>query len=82
MLSTPILKHSCRRSPCRIPAEKKTAQILEGDVPSPLKPPQGCHFHTRCPQAMDKCKSQVPILKSYSSNENEHLVSCHLLEDK
>ena len=63
------------------PNRKKTAKALQGDVPSPLTPPSGCHFHTRCPHATEKCKSQRPKLINYSSSENEHLVSCHLLED-
>ena len=49
--------------------------ILTGEVPSPLNPPSGCHFHTRCPFAWDKCSVDEPELKEVSSN---HFVSCHL----
>jgi peptide/nickel transport system ATP-binding protein len=64
------------------PRRKKSAQILQGDVPSPLNPPKGCHFHTRCPHASEKCKQQAPSLSNYTKNDAEHLVSCHLLDDK
>jgi len=49
---------------------------IEGDVPSPINPPSGCPFHTRCFKAEDICKEQVPLLKSFDDN---HMVSCHLL---
>jgi oligopeptide transport system ATP-binding protein len=47
--------------------------ILAGDVPSPVYPPQGCHFHTRCHQALDICCKQEPELKDIG---NEHWVAC------
>ncbi|MGE3759590.1 MAG: oligopeptide/dipeptide ABC transporter ATP-binding protein [Pseudobdellovibrionaceae bacterium] len=37
--------------------------ILTGDVPSPISPPQGCHFHPRCPMAIEECKKVVPPLE-------------------
>ncbi|MEI6876283.1 MAG: ABC transporter ATP-binding protein [Spirochaetota bacterium] len=49
--------------------------ILQGDVPSPSKPPPGCHFHTRCPQAMDVCRKVDPKLVDAGAG---HLVACHL----
>jgi oligopeptide/dipeptide ABC transporter ATP-binding protein len=48
---------------------------LEGDVPSPLNPPAGCHFHTRCPKVMDKCKQVEPPRVEI---EKDHIVWCHL----
>jgi oligopeptide/dipeptide ABC transporter ATP-binding protein len=52
--------------------------VLKGDVPSPINPPPGCSFHTRCPYVKDICKNEIPVLKEYSkSDENEHLISCH-----
>ena len=61
--------------------DKQTKRIvLEGDVPSPVNPPSGCPFHPRCPKAQDICKSQVPPLKKYSTNGNEHYASCHLID--
>ncbi|HEX3101630.1 MAG TPA: ABC transporter ATP-binding protein, partial [Pyrinomonadaceae bacterium] len=47
--------------------------ILKGDVPSPIDPPTGCHFHTRCPFAIDDCKKQVPQLAEIKPN---HFSSC------
>ncbi len=52
--------------------------VLEGDVPSPINPPSGCSFHTRCPDAKPECSTQVPRPINLGSAELEHLVSCHL----
>lgn len=49
--------------------------ILEGDIPSPVNPPSGCRFHTRCPYATEQCKTAVPELASVGE---EHKVACHL----
>jgi peptide/nickel transport system ATP-binding protein len=49
--------------------------VLQGDVPSPIKPPPGCHFHTRCPIAEARCKVDVPVLKPLSPTQS---VACHL----
>jgi len=49
--------------------------ILTGDVPSPINPPAGCHFHTRCPYAMRRCRQDVPQLREIKPG---HLASCHL----
>lgn len=51
--------------------------ILEGDIPSPMNPPSGCRFHTRCPYATERCKVDVPLLKQVGS---DHFVACHLVE--
>jgi oligopeptide transport system ATP-binding protein len=51
--------------------------ILEGDVPSPVNPPSGCRFRTRCRYAMAICAEQEPIMKEY---DNEHFTACHLLD--
>lgn len=61
------------------PTLKRDRIILEGDVPSPVNPPKGCHFHTRCKYAMDICKQEDPNFKDYGG---EHFVACHLLERK
>ena len=51
--------------------------ILKGDVPSPMNPPSGCPFHTRCPHATDICKAEVPALKLSGP---DHWTACHLVE--
>lgn len=59
------------------PDLKRERVILKGDVPSPIDPPSGCRFHTRCPFAVDKCKVEEPVLRELNSN---HFVSCHFAE--
>ena len=49
--------------------------ILKGDVPSPIRPPPGCRFHTRCPYAFDRCRKEEPKLVATG---NSHLAACHL----
>lgn len=57
--------------------KKQERIILKGDVPSPINPPQGCRFHTRCPHAIDRCKTEVPALTSLHET---HQVACHLVQ--
>jgi oligopeptide/dipeptide ABC transporter ATP-binding protein len=57
------------------PKIKRAKRVLEGDVPSPVTPPSGCHFHTRCPYAEERCRQEVPQLKRVGAG---HYVSCHL----
>ena len=52
--------------------------ILTGDIPSPVNPPAGCRFHTRCPIAFDRCKVEVPPLKAYATG---HTTACHWVEE-
>ena len=52
--------------------------VLTGDIPSPVNPPSGCRFHTRCPVAFERCKVEEPAFKSYGSN---HFTACHWVEE-
>ena len=66
-----------------VPIPKASARgrkrvILTGDVPSPINPPPGCHFHARCPYAMPRCKTDVPALREVTPG---HVAACHLHDD-
>lgn len=61
--------------------EKRERQVLQGDIPSPINPPSGCRFHTRCPFAKEICTNEVPNLKNLGTIENPHLVSCHFSKE-
>jgi oligopeptide transport system ATP-binding protein len=52
--------------------------LLQGDVPSPIHPPSGCHFHTRCPIAKPQCSIESPVLKTVGDAADGHAVACHL----
>ena len=54
--------------------ESVEIKILEGDMPSPINPPSGCKFHTRCPYAQERCTTEIPILRELRPN---HVVACH-----
>ena len=55
---------------------RRSSTSLKGDVPSPMDPPSGCHFHTRCPLAEKRCSRESPVLKEVLPN---HWVACHLV---
>ena len=57
------------------PLAKRQRIRLEGDVPNPIHPPSGCHFHTRCPKAMPRCAVEAPVPKELAPG---HTVACHL----
>ena len=59
------------------PTAKRQRIILTGDVPSPINPPSGCRFHTRCAYAFDRCRAQEPVLRLIA---DMHLSACHLDE--
>lgn len=61
------------------PDHEANRTILKGDVPSPANPPTGCAFHTRCPMAMDICKSVRP---AFREEEDNHYVACHLYSEE
>ena len=59
------------------PRLKRKKRVLQGDVPSPINPPSGCHFHTRCPYAMERCRVETPPLVEIAPR---HWAACHLRE--
>lgn len=59
------------------PKKKKQRLLLEGDVPSPIDPPSGCRFHTRCPMCSSRCRVEEPGMKDLGRN---HSVACHLFD--
>ncbi len=64
--------------PHPVPGRRTDRVILEGDVPNPIAPPSGCHFHPRCPLAFDRCRTEAPRMLDARPG---HKVRCHLYED-
>jgi oligopeptide transport system ATP-binding protein len=62
-------------APMPDPRARRQKLIIEGDVPSPINPPKGCHFHTRCPYAEARCRTEEPHLREVAPR---HWVACHL----
>ncbi|SDI17426.1 peptide/nickel transport system ATP-binding protein [Variovorax sp. OV700] len=60
-----------------IDARRTTFSAIRGEIPSPIAPPSGCHFHPRCPQAMPRCRTEVPQLRGIAIR---HATACHLYE--
>ena len=63
--------------PDPVVTRSRERMILEGDIPSPINPPSGCKFHTRCPYATERCSQEVPVFKDYGGG---HFAACHLLD--
>ncbi len=59
----------------RIESRKRRFTAVKGEIPSPLHPPSGCHFHPRCPHAMPRCSTEIPMLRQIAPN---HQSACHL----
>ena len=62
-------------APIAAPKARSARLVIEGDVPSPINPPPGCHFHTRCPYAEARCRVDAPPLQEIAPG---HVVACHL----
>ena len=62
-------------APIAAPRARRDRLVIEGDVPSPMNPPSGCHFHTRCPYAEARCRVEDPPLQQVAPG---HVVACHL----
>lgn len=60
---------------------KKERIILKGDVPSPIDPPKGCRFHTRCPFATDLCRTEEPKLRNDDGMKEGHEAACHYIKE-
>jgi peptide/nickel transport system ATP-binding protein len=58
------------------PGAARQRIILKGDVPSPINPPAGCRFHTRCPYVFERCRTQEPELRL--TGDGRHFAACHL----
>ena len=81
LFSTPLhpyTKSLLSAVPVPNPKAKRERILLRGDVPSPLNPPAGCVFHTRCPYVMERCKTVIPSNREIAPN---HYVQCHLYDD-
>ena len=59
-----------------VPGRRRARQVPQGDVPSPARPPSGCHFHPRCPMAIPRCAQEVPASRIIAPG---HAVACHLV---
>lgn len=73
----PYTKALLSAVPVPDPRRERNSIVLEGDLPSPKNPPNGCRFHTRCPHSMDCCCVETPEYREISSG---HYVACHLLK--
>jgi peptide/nickel transport system ATP-binding protein/oligopeptide transport system ATP-binding protein len=74
----PYTKALLESLPVPDPSKRGRPAPIEGDVPSPRNPPPGCHFHTRCPYAVERCKKEIPQLIPLSTKPS-HKVACHLV---
>ena len=72
--SHPYTKALLSAIPSLDPDDSGKAQKLEGEIPSPVNPPPGCRFHTRCPSAENRCRKEVPLWRELSEG---HSVACH-----
>jgi len=72
----PYTQALLRAAPSMDPTDRQRSVSLTGELPSPLSPPSGCRFHTRCPIAVPRCKEQRPVLETKASGQ---LVACHLV---
>ncbi|WP_198154821.1 oligopeptide/dipeptide ABC transporter ATP-binding protein, partial [Oceanibaculum pacificum] len=59
----------------RLESQRRTFVPIKGEIPSPLNPPSGCHFHPRCPHAHERCKVEVPVLREIAPSR---FSACHL----
>ncbi|MBS4178648.1 ABC transporter ATP-binding protein [Lederbergia citrea] len=77
----PYTKALLSAIPVPDPEHASSQIVLKGDVPSPINPPSGCRFHTRCPFAQERCKTEVPQLKTHANMSEGHEAACHFVEE-
>ena len=77
ILSVSYTKNILSAIPTTDKRRERNTVILEGDIPSPIKPPSGCKFHTRCKECMNACKFVEP---KFIEHEPNHFVACHLYD--
>ena len=75
--SHPYTKALLSAIPSLDPDIRGKAQKLEGEIPSPVNPPSGCKFHTRCPVAEDRCRQGIPVWRELSEG---YAAACHFAE--
>ena len=78
LFGTPLHPYSealLAAAPVPDPELRRERLVLQGDVPSPMTPPPGCHFHTRCPYVRERCRTETPTLQEVKP---AHWVACHL----
>jgi oligopeptide/dipeptide ABC transporter ATP-binding protein len=73
----PYTKALISAAPLPDPRAKRERLVIQGDVPSPMNPPKGCAFHTRCPFAVERCRVETPVLEAKPGGR---AVACHLVE--
>lgn len=76
----PYTKALLSSVPIPDPTLRKQRTVLTGDLPSPVNPPAGCKFHTRCPACMEICKVAEPVPKR--GMVDNHIVACHLMDEE
>jgi len=75
----PYTKALLSAVPVADPAGRRDIIRLEGDLPSPVRPPAGCHFHPRCPEAFGQCRESFPGNTRFTAS---HSAACHLYGEK
>jgi len=71
----PYTQALMKAAPAPVARRKSITPALTGDMPNPISPPTGCHFHPRCPHAMDVCRRDAPVMKEVAPG---HFAACHL----